>query len=70
VVNFRPPHRRRPGCGTLISCLGAVVLGVWIVVHAVTAWSSGHPAVPAAVVVLMLLSGWGGPELDLYGRRP
>lgn len=65
---MNPPRRRRsrrllPGCGTLLGCLGLVALSVWIIVHAALAWIAGHPAVPAAVALLMGLGGWGGTRL-------
>lgn len=59
------PRRRRlaPGCGTLLGCLGVVAISVWIIVHAALAWIDGHPAIPAAVALLMGLGGWGGTRL-------
>lgn len=56
-------QRLRGGCGTLLGCLGVVALSVWIIVHAALAWIAGHPAVPAAVALLMGLGGWGGTRL-------
>lgn len=42
---------------------------VWVIVRAVTQWMTGHPTVPAAVVLLMLLGGWGGQRVaQRHGR--
>lgn len=56
-------QRLRSGLRTLLGCLGIVAISVWIIVHAALAWIAGHPAVPAAVALLMGLGGWGGTRL-------
>lgn len=56
-------QRLRSGLRTLLGCLGIVAISVWIIVHAALAWIDGHPAVPAAVALLMGLGGWGGTRL-------
>lgn len=69
TANRRRP-RVRDGCLTAVGCLGLVAIGTWVIVTAATAWIAGHPAVPAALVVAMAVSGWGGPKVaEHLGRR-
>lgn len=62
--------RFRDGCLTALGCLGFAAVMVWVIVHAAAAWIAGHPAVPAVVVVLMALGGWGGPKVAARIGRP
>ena len=62
--------RFRDGCLTVLGCLGFAAVMVWVIVHAATAWIAGHPAVPAAVVAVMALGGWGGPKVAARVGRP
>lgn len=56
--------------GALVGCLGLVVIGTWVAVHAALAFMDGYPEVPAAVALLMLLGGWGGPKVAGRLGRP
>lgn len=58
-----PPAPRRPsGCTVLLGCLGAVVGAVYMIVHAVTAWMTGHPWTTIVVAAFAAsggtLGGW------------
>lgn len=60
--------RRPSGCAVLVGCLGAVVASVFVIVHAVTTWMSGHPwaviAVAACAAGGGTLGGWLANRTD------
>ncbi len=57
-------HRWRPDFGSCLIALAVVGAGTWIIVHAVTAWITGHPEAVALVILLAALGGVGGSQVS------
>jgi membrane protein YdbS with pleckstrin-like domain len=67
------PRPRLPGCGTILLLLAVVAASVWVVVHAVTMWITGHPGAVAVILVTAAaggaLGGWVGARYDARQQR-
>ncbi|WP_052397245.1 restriction endonuclease [Streptomyces sp. NRRL F-5123] len=58
-ARYRRRRWHRPTCGSFLLAVAIGAAGVWVVVRAVVAWLTGHPAAVAAVVALAALGGTG-----------
>lgn len=68
------PYRPRlSGCGTVLLLLTIVAAAVWVVVHTVTMWITGHPGAVAVVLATTAaggtVGGWIGARNDARQQR-
>lgn len=64
-------RRWRPDFGSCLIALAVVAASTWMIVHAVTAWITGHPGVVGFVILVAALGGVGGSRISgrAVGRR-
>lgn len=60
---------RRSGCATLLGCLGVVTAAVYVIVHAVTAWITGHAWIVWVVAGMAAAGGVVGGWLAIAVER-
>jgi hypothetical protein len=69
VSEDRQPPRRPSGCAVFLGCVGAAVAATYVIVHAVTAWATGHPWVVILVAGMAAAGGTLGGWLESRSRR-